>query len=89
MENYVENDVVEKIIKNLTSVNQKISDDTFELGPGYCIGHSYFCQSNETGKKFDNEWYINIINTQIRPLIEEYYVDKPETAESLIEDLFR
>lgn len=89
LENYVESDVVEKIIKNLTTVNQKISDDTFELGPGYCIGHSYFCQNNETGKKFTNEWYINIINTQIRPLIEEYYVDKPETAESLIEDLFR
>ena len=89
LENYVENDVVEKIIRNLSSVNQKISDDTFELGPGYCIGHSYFCQNNETGKKFNNEWYINIINTQIRPLIEEYYVDKPETAESLIEDLFR
>ena len=25
----------------MESINQKISDETLDLGPGYCIGHSF------------------------------------------------
>ena len=84
----VEPNIVEKIVSNLTKVNQKISDDSFELGPGYCIGHSYFCpSSSETDMIYNNDWFLNIVNSQIKPLIEEYYSDNPDNAAELINDL--
>ena len=82
----VNTNTVDKIIKNLSKVNQKISDDSFELGPGYCIGHSFFCPEDNK-VSYENDWYENIIKNQILPLIEEYYFDKPDTIEEIREDL--
>jgi len=82
----VNTNTVDKIIKNLSKVNQKISDDSFELGPGYCIGHSFFCPEDNKDS-YENDWYENIIKNQILPLIEEYYFDKPDTIEEIREDL--
>ena len=83
----VQSNIIEKIVTNLTKINQKISDDSFDLGPGYCIGHSFFCPKQDTNTNFDNNWYINIINSQILPLINEYYFDKPDTAAEITNDL--
>lgn len=83
----VEEKVVDKIILNLSKVNQKISDDSFNLGPGYCIGHSYFCPPIAGDGIYNNDWFLNIINHQITPLIEEYYADNPDSAAELIDDL--
>lgn len=83
----VQSNIIEKIVTNLTKINQKISDDSFDLGPGYCIGHSFFCPKQDTNTNFDNNWYINIINSQILPLIDEYYFDKPDTAAEITNDL--
>ena len=61
------------------------ADDTFDLGSGFCIGHSFFCPTNS--KDLGEEWYEEIINNQIVPLIEEYYFDKPEIIEEIKTDL--
>ena len=84
--NNVNSNTVNKIIRNLTKLNQKISDDSFDLGAGYCIGHSFFCpQGNK--ESYENDWYEEIIKNQIIPLIEEYYFDKPDIIEEISEDL--
>ena len=84
--NNVNSNTADKIIRNLTVLNQKISDDSFDLGAGYCIGHSFFCpQGNK--ESYENDWYEEIIKNQIIPLIEEYYFDKPDTIEEISEDL--
>lgn len=83
----VQSNTIEKIVTNLTKINQKISDDSFDLGAGYCIGHSFFCPKDDPNQNYDNNWYINIINSQILPLIEEYYFDKPDTAAEITNDL--
>ncbi len=74
-----------KLIKNLLALNKRIADDTFDLGAGFCIGHSFFCPTNS--KDLGEEWYEEIINNQIVPLIEEYYFDKPEIIEEIKTDL--
>ena len=70
----VNTNTVQRIVNNMTKLNQQIADDAFELGNGYCIGHSFFCPTNEQDE-FGNEWYESIINNQIMPLIEEYYFE--------------
>ena len=84
----VNTNTVQRIVNNMTKLNQQIADDAFELGSGYCIGHSFFCPTNEQDE-FGNEWYESIINNQIMPLIEEYYFDKPDEVNQKREDLFQ
>ena len=78
--------VVDKIINNMESINQKISDETLDLGPGYCIGHSFFCPTNND-LSYGIDWYKKVIDNQIIPLLEEYYFDRPEKVEELRAEL--
>ncbi len=70
----VGSDLVKKIVSRMSALNEIIATDTKNLGPGYQIGHSYFCP---TGKdlKPDENWYRRVIETEIVPLIQEYWFD--------------
>lgn len=58
----------------MLSLNGEISSDKRDLGSGYCIGHSYFCP---TGTVDDEaEWYEEILETEIEPLLKEYWADE-------------
>lgn len=82
----VEDGLISMLINRLSTLNEKIAKDTVNLGPGYCIGHSFFCGSSENSI-YDNNWYQQVIRFEIEPLIHEYWFDDPATASSLIEDL--
>lgn len=53
------------------------------LGPGFRIGHSYFC-SSRNGNESGESWYERIIEFEIAPLLREYWFDRPEKAENHI-----
>ena len=84
LEAEVERDLVDRIDRNLSSLNEVISEDK-DLGPGFRIGHSYFVPE-ETA---DEQWYQGIVDTQIAPLLREYWFDRPEQVDSLVSDLRR
>jgi 5-methylcytosine-specific restriction protein B len=61
-------------IQNLMgALNQKIAENTRDLGSGYCIGHSFFCPTSKVEDV--DQWYREIIETEIQPLLEEYWAD--------------
>jgi len=64
------------IIRRMTELNKVIAEDIKNLGPGYRIGHSYFCPID--GIKPDEEWYRRVIRTEILPLVYEYWFDDPQ-----------
>ena len=35
--------LVERIVQDMRDLNEDIARDTSNLGPGFCVGHSYFC----------------------------------------------
>lgn len=74
-------DLVNKVRNRIGALNQVIANERRDLGPGFQIGHSYFCPAGPI--ESDDEWYANIINTEIKPLIEEYWFDSPEKADTL------
>lgn len=84
--NGVDKKLVQKIVAKMTHLNRQISADVVNLGSGFCIGHSFFCNFPD-GKKPDETWYRQIIKREIAPLIREYWFDAHETAEQLIESL--
>ena len=78
----VEQDLVDRIDRNLSSLNEAISEDK-DLGAGFQIGHSYFVPEDTA----DERWYQGIVDTQIAPLLREYWFDRPERVDSLVADL--
>ena len=69
-------ELVKKIVARMNALNEVIAADTKNLGPGYQIGHSYFCPRN--GIKPDDDWYRRVIESEIVPLIQEYWFDNEQ-----------
>lgn len=84
----VEQSVIETIIQRIGELNQEISGDKKDLGRGYQIGHSFFCP-NKAGFTYDFEWYTKIIETEIMPLLEEYWFDASKKVEKWREELLK
>ena len=80
--------LINLIVSRMGEVNSKIAADTANLGPGFCIGHSYFCVKPLEGVP-DWQWYKKIIKSEIAPLLREYYFDNEKQANSLIDLLLR
>jgi MoxR-like ATPase len=78
--------MIATIVSRMNSLNDRIAKDSANLGPGFCIGHSFFCGRTENGL-YDNAWYSQIIHFEIAPLVREYWFDDPSTARSLIDEL--
>lgn len=82
-EHLTDNDVspsmIEKIGEKIGDLNEEILSDTLNLGPGFVIGHSYFC-SKPLDDEDESEWYKRIIQTEIAPLLREYWFDDPSKA---------
>ena len=80
----METSLVDRIVRNLCELNERIRGDK-DLGPGFEIGHSYFVPEESA----DEEWYLNTVETQIAPLLREYWFDKPEQVDELVGTLRR
>jgi 5-methylcytosine-specific restriction enzyme B len=67
-----------RICERIAALNSEICKDTRSLGRGYQIGHSFFCG----GMISDSEaWYREVVSFEIKPLLEEYWMDAPAKAE--------
>lgn len=69
-------ELVKMIVARMNALNEVIAADTKNLGPGYQIGHSYFCPRN--GIKPDDDWYRRVVESEIMPLIQEYWFDNEQ-----------
>jgi 5-methylcytosine-specific restriction protein B len=79
--NGVASSLVKRIITKMTQLNEAIAADTKNLGPGYQIGHSYFCPAD--GLPADEHWYRRVIELEIVPLIREYWFDDEKKVDEL------
>lgn len=74
---------VEKRIKNL---NEEISSDP-GLGSQFCIGHSYVTPRENSEIHEGVLWFQRVVETEIQPLLEEYWFENPEKAQKESEKL--
>ncbi len=82
--NGISKELIERINLKLGNLNQIIEKDN-RLGKGFRIGHSYFSGNIESENQ--TEWYKSIIQTEITPLILEYWFDDETQAAGHIEKL--
>jgi hypothetical protein len=74
--NDISDELIELIRQRIGELNKEISGDQVNLGRGFCIGHSFFCTKRDEISS-EAEWYNLVIDTEIIPLLEEYWFDNP------------
>jgi 5-methylcytosine-specific restriction enzyme B len=83
-ESGVSDQMIEQILLVVEKMNQAIESD-YQLGSGYAIGHSFFTSKPENID--ESTWFKGIMNFEIQPLLEEYYFDRPDVVQSLVEGI--
>nr|WP_277819366.1 DUF3578 domain-containing protein [Pseudoroseomonas vastitatis] len=77
---------IARIRDRMGALNTAIAEDRANLGPGFCIGHSFFSgppragQDGEPAAESEADWYRRVIETEVAPLLEEYWFDDPGKA---------
>ena len=81
----VDEGIIVSIVSKVEALNNEIEKDG-NLGRGFKIGHSYFCVVPDGNGDLD--WYNGIVKHEISSLLEEYWFDQKEKAESEINRLY-
>ena len=76
-------ELVAQIRTRVTAVNELIEKER-DLGAGFRIGHSFFCPPKNQIP--DAAWYRDVIESEIQPLLEEYF-DSRDRVKDLVSDL--
>ncbi|MEX0599306.1 MAG: AAA family ATPase, partial [Rhodothermales bacterium] len=82
----VPSEIVKRIKERMGALNDAIGEDRKNLGPGYEIGHSYFVPSGEE-ENLDETWYQAVVDTEIAPLLREYWFDQPARLDKHLRQL--
>jgi 5-methylcytosine-specific restriction protein B len=71
--------ILREIESRITSLNAEITSAT-SLGPQFRIGHSFVTPDIEETISDADGWFRAKVETEIGPLLDEYWYDAPETA---------
>lgn len=63
----------------MAELNELIAADA-RLGKQFRIGHSYVTPVHRLDADSTRRWFQQVVDTEIGPLLEEYWFDSPEEA---------
>jgi 5-methylcytosine-specific restriction protein B len=69
-----------EIEQRLTKLNAEIASDS-RLGKAFQIGHSYVTPTQSLEGRSSREWFFEVVASELKPLLEEYWFDSPKEAE--------
>ncbi len=78
----IDSGILVEIESRLIALNGVIADDA-SLGPQFRVGHSYVTPPSGTSINDAREWFRQVVDTEIGPLLDEYWfddLDKSQTA---------
>lgn len=70
-------DLIQHVIHRLNALNATIAEDR-QLGSDYQVGHSFFCPRGDDFAGLTVDWFRDIVETEIVPLLEEYWYESPD-----------
>ncbi len=83
----IDSDLVKDIEQRINNLNADITDD---LGKDFQIGHSFVTPASPIENGSTKEWFRQVVETEIGPLLEEYWFDSlqkaKETKDRLLEN---
>jgi 5-methylcytosine-specific restriction protein B len=72
----------------IDALNRTIANDA-RLGQQFCLGHSYVTPTEALENGSTRQWFIDVVDTEIRPLLGEYWFDAPDEVRKACEQLLR
>ena len=69
-----------KIQQRFIQLNQTIAADN-RLGKAFRIGHSYITPTQSMEGRDTRAWFAEVVDSELKPLLQEYWFDAPEVAE--------
>ena len=82
----IDSELLDQIEKRIKSLNNVISEDT-SLGPQYRVGHSYVTPPFGIAIGDAREWFRQVVETEIGPLLDEYWYEDRNKAQKIKERL--
>lgn len=82
----IDSEILVEIEKRLNALNNDISADT-GLGPQFRVGHSYVTPPFGVPISDAREWFRQVVDTEIGPLLDEYWFDALEKSQKARERL--
>jgi 5-methylcytosine-specific restriction enzyme B len=82
----IDSEILVEIEKRLVTLNSEISADT-GLGPQFRVGHSYVTPPFGIPINDAREWFRQVVDTEIGPLLDEYWFDALEKSQKARERL--
>ena len=76
-------ETVDAIATRMVALNTRIAQDR-GLGPQFRLGHSYVTPPKGALIADAESWFAEIVNSEIRPLLEEYWFDAPEKIDEAV-----
>lgn len=75
--------LVADIERRIADLNEQIAADT-RLGKQFRIGHSYVTPAHRLEAGDTKKWFQQVVETEIGPLLDEYWFDAPDEAQKAI-----
>lgn len=79
----VDTTLVADIERRLTELNELIAADA-RLGAQFRVGHSYVTPAHRLEHGDTKKWFRQVVETEIGPLLEEYWFDSPDDARKAV-----
>ncbi|NMM88236.1 hypothetical protein B2J88_28445 [Rhodococcus sp. SRB_17] len=81
-------ETLERFGSRMQTLNTQIAEDR-ALGRQFRIGHSFFTPSTprEAADLTTRQWLERVAQTEIKPLLEEYWFDRPSTVDEVLANL--
>lgn len=79
----ISSEVLHIIRQQMLRLNNAISDDE-RLGEQFQIGHSFFTPAKGQDITDTRQWYLQTVQSEIAPLLKEYWYDSPQKAKEQI-----
>ena len=76
----------DRVIARVQALNGQIREER-DLGEGFEVGHSFFTTYDKSAEKNAEAWLARVVELEIKPLLAEYWFDKPERAEAAAKQL--
>lgn len=84
----VDETLVGDIEQRIRKLNDVISEDS-RLGKQFRIGHSYVTPVHRLESGDTKKWFRQVVETEIGPLLEEYWFDAPDEAQKAMTQLMQ
>jgi len=79
----ISTEILQIIRQQMVRLNKSISEDE-RLGEQFQIGHSFFTPAKGQDITDAKQWYLQTIQSEIAPLLQEYWYDAPHKAKEHI-----